>query len=244
MRSRTEKTPEQLREEQAKKIVKNKNQFKGIQWLTKPASGWQINYKGIYSHEFFYKLMHTFLVEEGYSAIHPDDADGKSTGGDDRFEIMYEGRDSGGTREVWYEWRAKKTKFDEQCDWYIAFKCHLIKLTSKQVMWQGQKVEMNDVEMDSWLRGGIRWFFPARGGPKYIENIYGKDGQRLYKRYYFKERQKIEDDFYDELIKLRDQMMGLLGLPQHKGYRPFIFDPKGYPSLSTDAPNWEPNSDK
>jgi len=228
-------------EEKAAKLLKeSKDQFAGVQWWT-PGMGWQITYKGVYSHDALYKAVFMFLQKEEYKGL-PEVNKPGTPGTDENYEIHYEDRNAGGFQEVWHKWRAKKI-VEGECEFYIQWNAHLIGLKKQDVMVHDQKVPAHNVELDTWFRAGIRWISPGSDGPKVLQDVFGPNGEKLYQRFYFRDRERLERDAYDDMLELFDTVKQILGLPTHTEVRGWAIGRRGYPMFNTDAPNYEPHPD-
>lgn len=242
---RRKKEEQQIKEAELKKklegYVKGKNPYDGVEWITE-GMGWEIIFKGMINHDAFYKTVHNFLSEKGYGAVPTNNADGKV--GDDKYEILYEDRNAGGFREIWYRWRAKKARSSIHGDFYITFNCHLLGLSSKEVMYQNEKLKLHSVELDCWIKSGIKWFEPAKGGPALLANLFGHGAKDLDGKYFHEQREALEAELYNDTVALHDQLKMLLGLPTKTAPRQWMFSRRGYPMLNTESPEWTPHPEK
>jgi len=98
-------------------------------------------YKDVYSWSYFYKLMHEWLLENGYCS--PDDQDFK--------EILYEHIDRPFGAEIWLRWRLEKSEtgpYKELFKYFLDINFHILGQKEVEVVSGGKKYKADKGELE------------------------------------------------------------------------------------------------
>ncbi len=111
-------------------------------------ANFEITNKQVVNVESLYKLMHEWLVEEGYRDM---------ATGDDKFETLYlEKITQMGGKEIWVWWRTGKVPDQNSYLRYlIDIDMHVLGMSDQEVMHQGKKIATNKAEITIFLRASL-----------------------------------------------------------------------------------------
>lgn len=185
-----------------------------------PASNsMQINFKGIFHFENLYKMMHDWLTSKGYKHY--------PTKSDNIEDYYQEYILSNGAKNNWIWWRTKKEEND-MFNYYIDVNIQILVMTSKEVVYKGEKLKMNDAEISIFVTSYIE----VDPSGQWKTNNFMKKMFNLYKE---KEFIAIIDDKESDvcmqaavLFERAKQYLNLMtAMPLEKPFHPEL----GYPQL-------------
>jgi hypothetical protein len=179
-----------------------------------------INYKGKFSLEGLYKMMHDWLSTKKY--VSPDSADEKFE--DYYFETILPG---GTAKNHWIWWRTQK-KYNDFFIYGIDVDFQTLVISSVEEVYKGVKVKLNDGELILKLKPKIIIDPEGRWTQDWFSELAYK---HLYRKHYWALIEEREIDMYDQVYALSDKVKQYLGLITHnKLEKPFI-PVTGYPYL-------------
>jgi hypothetical protein len=102
-----------------------------------------LNFKHIFSFEYIYKMLHRWLLEEGYV----------SPGKDTWMEKLYLERISGnGAKQIWIWWRTHQHyQGNPFFKMYLDVDFHVLNLLSEEIVVEGTKVKTNKGEVEVFV---------------------------------------------------------------------------------------------
>ncbi len=182
----------------------------------------QINFKGLHNFEGLYKMMHDWLTSHNYKHF-PTESD--------NIEDYYQEYvlSQGGPRNNWIWWRTMR-KENKMFNYYVEVNIQCLVLGTKEVVFKGEKVKMNDGELSIFVTGYLQ-IDPSK---QWLE----KNNHFLEQTYeLFKEKEFIavidehESDLTQhcaELFERCKQHLNLMtSMPLQKPFHPEL----GYPQL-------------
>jgi hypothetical protein len=113
------------------------------------AAVFRVKFKDIFNLKEFYKAMHEWLLEYGWSST---EADGlKIEDGKDHYETLYlEKEHPGGNKEMWWWWRLQKLPVpNSYYKWHMDIDSHILYMLPAEVMRDGKKLKVNKGEVET-----------------------------------------------------------------------------------------------
>ncbi|MBT7902410.1 hypothetical protein HN587_01005 [Candidatus Woesearchaeota archaeon] len=104
----------------------------------KPVINLRINYKDVFSVKGLYKMVHFWLVENGYC----NDSNDKWIE-----KLFVERVSNNGMKEMWMWWRTDKST-DSMFKFYFNVDFHFLGITTTEIMYEGKKFKSNSGEID------------------------------------------------------------------------------------------------
>lgn len=116
------------------------------------AAKWRVKFKDIFHLKEFYRAMHEWMTEYGWSST---EADGiKIEEDNDQFETLYMERiGPQGDKEMWWWWRLQKLPTSNSYyKYHFDIDCHIVHMLSAEVMREGKKLKVNkgEIEINVW----------------------------------------------------------------------------------------------
>ncbi|MBW2966111.1 hypothetical protein KY342_03330 [Candidatus Woesearchaeota archaeon] len=116
------------------------------------AASFRVKFKDIFNLKEFYKAMHEWMLEYGWSSVESDGLTIEE--GDDHYETLYlEKQDAGGAKEMWWWWRLQKLPVSNSYyKWHMDIDSHVLYMLPAEVMREGKKLKVNkgEVEVKIW----------------------------------------------------------------------------------------------
>ncbi len=160
-----------------------------------------VKYKKYFSMEGLYKLLHEWLIEEGFT---------DSLGGEEYIEKLYLEKETPAGKEIWIWWETENIPFGSK--YYkkkIEIKYHCLGLKSAETIYKGKKVEINSGEVEVMVTGTIETDYLNKIEKHPILGLFEKF---LRERLLKKQLEAMERDFYRDLMRLQGTIKKYLGL--------------------------------
>lgn len=174
-----------------------------------------IVYKDVFSWEWLYKMIHFWLIDEGYNS---------PQGGDKWKEDNFVQRVAPHGKEVWVWWRTEKDSPNKYVKLKLYVEYHVLGLSDTEIMHEGNKIKVQKGEVEVFIKGfierdtrGINQMSIFKKSPM-LTNWFEK---RFYQKEYKQEEARIYNDCYrlQHAVKQYFDIKGWLG--EYEG-KPFI----------------------
>ena len=108
----------------------------------------QINFKGIHHFESLYKMMHDWMTSRGFKHF--------PTGSDNIEDYFQEYiLSTGGPKNNWIWWRTMREE-NKMFNYYMEVNMQVLVMTTKEVVFKGEKIKMNDAEISIFITGYLQ----------------------------------------------------------------------------------------
>ena len=162
----------------------------------------RVKYKDIFDLKAFYESLREWLLENDW---------GDAQGDLDRWETYYGERIAqNGMREIWINWRVKKTPQDiatweggkkPELLYYLDFDWHCVAVTNTEVIKEGHKLKVNKGEVELVMKAFIDPVYKK----EFSSSSILKQFQKVFtKRIYRKELEQRKKELYQETYSMQN----------------------------------------
>jgi len=138
------------------------------------AAVFRVKFKDIFNLKEFYKAMHEWLTEYGWSST---EADGLAIeDGKDYYETLYlEKEHAGGNKEMWWWWRLQKLPVpNSYYKWHLDIDYHILYMLPAEVMRDGKKLKVNKGEVEAKIWAYLEFDYQGQWSHHPILKMFNK----------------------------------------------------------------------
>ncbi len=160
-----------------------------------------VKYKGFFSMDAVYKLLHEWLLDEGFT---------DSEMGDQYFEDLYLEKETQAGKELWIWWKTENIPFGSK--YYkknINIRYHVLGLKPAEAIYKGKKIELHKGEVETMITATIETDYLNRIEKHPILGVFEKF---LRERLLKKQLGDMERDFYRDVMRLQGTLKAFLHL--------------------------------
>ena len=165
-----------------------------------------VKYKDVFSLEDLYKLMHEWLVEEGWATRNDEDFP-------ETYFLQKESHVAG--KEVWFRWRLQKAPWPAKYAFWryvLDIDAHVLGLKPAELIWKGRKFKADKGEIEITVVASLVVDY----GKAWEKTTWLKPLKRLWiNRVVKRTKDMLKKALYDEAYRLREAITSYLKLESY-----------------------------